>query len=54
MHLYRAQRSMERRVFVDADGELLIIPQDGAIELHTELGRIEVATGRRSRLSRAA
>src|SRR5678816_1930636 len=27
VHLYRAQRSMERRVFVDADGELLIIPQ---------------------------
>ena len=45
VHLYRAQRSMDRRVFVDADGELLIIPQQGAIELHTELGRIEVGPG---------
>jgi len=45
VHLYRAQRSMEQRVFVDADGELLIIPQQGAIELHTELGRLEIGPG---------
>jgi homogentisate 1,2-dioxygenase len=45
VHLYRAQRGMERRVFVDADGELLIIPQQGAIELHTELGQLEVGPG---------
>ena len=45
VHLYRAQRSMESRVFIDADGELLIIPQDGAIELQTELGRIEAGPG---------
>jgi homogentisate 1,2-dioxygenase len=44
VHLYRASRSMER-VFVDADGELVIIPQQGAIELQTELGRLEVAPG---------
>jgi len=45
VHLYRATRSMERRVFTDADGELLIIPQLGSIELQTELGRLEVAPG---------
>jgi homogentisate 1,2-dioxygenase len=45
VHVYRASRSMDRRVFVDADGELLIIPQQGAIELQTELGRLEVAPG---------
>ena len=45
VHLYRADKSMERRVFVDADGELLIIPQDGAIELFTELGRLHVPPG---------
>jgi homogentisate 1,2-dioxygenase len=45
VYLYRAARSMERRVFVDADGELLIIPQHGRIELHTELGRLEIAPG---------
>src|SRR6478609_7290797 len=26
VHLYRASRSMERRVFADADGEMLIVP----------------------------
>ena len=45
VHLYFAQRSMDSRVFVDADGELLIIPQEGAIELQTELGRIEAGPG---------
>jgi homogentisate 1,2-dioxygenase len=30
VHLYRASKSMTNRVFVDADGELLIIPQQGA------------------------
>ena len=45
IHLYRADKSMERRAFVDADGELLIIPQSGRIELVTELGRLEVAPG---------
>ena len=45
VHLYRAQRSMDGRVFVNADGELLIIPQQGAIELRTELGRLEIGPG---------
>ncbi|HVM36888.1 MAG TPA: homogentisate 1,2-dioxygenase [Sphingomicrobium sp.] len=45
MHLYRAGRSMERRVFVCADGELLIIPQQGALQIDTELGRLAVAPG---------
>jgi homogentisate 1,2-dioxygenase len=45
VHLYRASRSMERRVFVDADGELLIIPQAGTLRIATELGRMEIAPG---------
>jgi homogentisate 1,2-dioxygenase len=45
VHLYRAQRTMESRVFINADGELLIIPQEGPIELQTELGRIEAGPG---------
>jgi homogentisate 1,2-dioxygenase len=45
VHLYRASKSMERRVLVDSDGELLILPQQGAIEIQTELGRLEVAPG---------
>jgi len=45
VHLYRASRSMAGRVFTDADGELLIIPQFGTLRLVTELGRLEVAPG---------
>ncbi len=45
VHLYRATRSMERRLFVDSDGELLIIPHHGALRILTELGRLDVAPG---------
>jgi homogentisate 1,2-dioxygenase len=42
IHYYLANRSMERRVFYDADGELLIVPQQGRLRLFTELGVIEL------------
>ena len=45
IHLYRANKSMADRVFSDADGELLIVPQQGRLLLCTELGRIEAAPG---------
>jgi len=45
VHLYRASKSMERRVFVDSDGEMLIIPQHGALRLVTEIGIIELEPG---------
>jgi homogentisate 1,2-dioxygenase len=45
LHLYRASKSMQRRIFVDADGELLIIPQWGTLLVATEFGRLEVAPG---------
>ena len=45
VHIYRANRDMERRTFADADGELLIIPELGRLELLTELGRIAIAPG---------
>ena len=45
VHVYAANRDMTDRVFFDADGELLFIPQAGRLELLTELGRIEVAPG---------
>ncbi|HEY6864744.1 MAG TPA: homogentisate 1,2-dioxygenase [Burkholderiales bacterium] len=44
-HWYAANRDMKDRVFYDADGELLIVPQAGALELFTELGRLAVAPG---------
>jgi homogentisate 1,2-dioxygenase len=45
VHLYAANRDMDARVFVDADGELLFIPQAGRLQLLTELGRIDIAPG---------
>jgi homogentisate 1,2-dioxygenase len=43
IHLYAANKSMQRRVFANADGELLIVPQLGRIILVTELGILDVA-----------
>jgi homogentisate 1,2-dioxygenase len=45
VHLYRAGKGMERRVFVDADGELLIIPQSGTLAIDSEFGRLELPPG---------
>lgn len=44
IHVYRANRSMER-VFMDADGELLIVPQLGRLDIATECGRFDLAPG---------
>jgi homogentisate 1,2-dioxygenase len=45
VHVYRANRPMENRYFYDADGELMLVPQQGAIALATELGRLEARPG---------
>ncbi|HZF16278.1 MAG TPA: homogentisate 1,2-dioxygenase [Steroidobacteraceae bacterium] len=45
LHLYAANRSMTDRVFFDADGELLIVPESGALEFVTEFGQLNVAPG---------
>ena len=45
IHLYAANASMHDRFFYDADGELLIVPQEGTLTLHTELGILSVAPG---------
>ena len=45
IHLYRASKSMMNRVFVDADGELLIIPQEGLLRIFSEMGRMEIGPG---------
>ncbi len=45
IHLYAANRSMVDRVFYCADGELLIVPQQGRQVFVTELGRIEADPG---------
>jgi homogentisate 1,2-dioxygenase len=38
VHLFACNRSMTTRAFYNADGELLIVPQQGRIQLVTELG----------------
>ncbi len=42
IHVYAANRSMSERFFYDADGELLIVPQQGRLHVWTELGRLHV------------
>jgi len=42
IHLYAANRSMDTRVFYDADAELLIVPEHGRLTLVTELGLVAV------------
>ncbi|HET9043471.1 MAG TPA: homogentisate 1,2-dioxygenase [Burkholderiales bacterium] len=41
IHLYCANASMTDRYFVDADGELLIVPQLGRLRAVTEMGVLE-------------
>ena len=45
IHIYAANASMTDRFFYNADGEMLIVPQEGRLEMHTELGIIGVAPG---------
>jgi len=44
-HVYAANRSMTGRYFVDADGELLFVPEQGPVLLRTELGPLAVTPG---------
>jgi homogentisate 1,2-dioxygenase len=43
-HVVLANISMQR-AFVNADGEMLLVPQEGALHITTELGRVHVAPG---------
>ncbi len=44
-HVYLADRSMTRRAFVDADGELLLVPQQGRLVVVTEMGVLALGPG---------
>ena len=44
-HLYLATRDMADAYFTNADGELLILPQQGGLRLRTEFGVIEAEPG---------
>ncbi|HEX7984227.1 MAG TPA: homogentisate 1,2-dioxygenase, partial [Duganella sp.] len=42
IHLYAANRDMEDRYFYSADGELLVVPQQGRLRIATEMGVIDI------------
>ncbi len=44
-YLYQCNQSMTNRYFSNHDGELLLVPYQGAIRLRTEMGRLDVKTG---------
>jgi len=44
-HAYTATLPMGRRALVNADAEMLLVPQQGRLLVTTELGRLEVAPG---------
>ncbi|MFH8491704.1 homogentisate 1,2-dioxygenase [Streptomyces longisporoflavus] len=45
VHLYHANSSMTNRVFSDADGELLVVPERGGLLLRTEFGLLRAEPG---------
>ena len=44
VHLVLANRSMDG-AFVNADGEMLLVPQQGSLHITTELGKLQVGPG---------
>lgn len=45
VHIYSINQSMTGRYFYNADGEFLIVPQNGALRFATECGAIDVRPG---------
>ncbi len=45
VHVYCANRSMTDRYFHNADGEMMIVPQQGALSIFSELGKMAVKPG---------
>jgi homogentisate 1,2-dioxygenase len=44
-HIYTCNTSMSKRAFVNSDGDLLIVPQQGALDIQTEFGPLYVQPG---------
>ncbi|CAJ0568255.1 unnamed protein product, partial [Mesorhabditis spiculigera] len=42
IHLYGCNKTMDHRAFYNSDGDFLIVPQQGALEVTTEFGRLLV------------
>ncbi|KAG8413427.1 hypothetical protein J3458_012988 [Metarhizium acridum] len=45
VHVYTANTNMTQRAFVNADGDFLIVPQQGALDVQTEFGKMFVQPG---------
>ncbi len=45
IHIYTANTSMNGRYFYNADGEMLIVPEQGGLRLNTECGKLDVVPG---------
>ena len=45
IHLYCATQSMQNAFFYNADGDFLIVPQEGRLRFNTEFGVMDVAPG---------
>jgi homogentisate 1,2-dioxygenase len=45
IHTYAVTESMDDQYFYNADGEMLIVPEIGALRLFTEFGLIDIAPG---------
>jgi len=42
IHIYAATKNMADTFFYNADGELLIVPQEGGLDIRTEMGNLHV------------
>ena len=45
IHIYRANKSMDERFFYNSDGELLIVPEQGGLTVHSECGVLSIEPG---------
>ncbi|ORX94816.1 homogentisate 1,2-dioxygenase [Clohesyomyces aquaticus] len=45
IHIYTANASMQNRAFCNNDGDFLILPQQGRLDIQTELGNVMVRPG---------
>ena len=45
VHTFLANTSMKRRATVNSDGDFLIVPQQGSLDIQTEFGKLFVQPG---------
>ncbi|MBX7172291.1 MAG: homogentisate 1,2-dioxygenase [Pyrinomonadaceae bacterium] len=45
IHIYACNKSMTERFFYNSDGEMLVVPEEGRLQIHTEAGVLLVGGG---------